>query len=240
MTKVMAVNGSPRMEKGDTETVLAAFLSGMREADAETETIYPTRLKIRPCDCGEMRCWFKHPGECHHPDDMRDLYPRLSQAHIVVLATPVYVPMPADMQNFLNRLTPLLDPAVETRGGRTRARLRSHVKIEKFVLVSSGGWWEKENFGTVWRIVQELAENAGIEAAGPVVRPHVSAMKRDGELTADGQSVLRAAAQAGREIIEKGFIKDTTLEEISRSLLSREVYNRWFNQSVAAANDDTD
>ena len=240
MTRVMAVNGSPRMERGDTEMVLAAFLHGMREAGAETETVYPSRLKIRPCDCGEMRCWFKRPGECHHADDMRDLYGRLSQAEIVVLATPVYVPLPGDMQHFLNRLTPLLDPAVRNRNGRTRARLRSHVQIKKFVLVSTGGWWEKENFGSVVRTVEELAENAGVEFAGPVLRPHASVMKRDGELTPDGRSVLRAAELAGRELIENGSIRGAILEEVGRPLISRQVYDRWFNQSAAAAGDETD
>lgn len=238
MTRVMAVNGSPRMEKGSTEMILAAFLKGMTEAGAETETVYPSRLKIRPCDCNEMRCWYRHPGECHHADDMRDLYPRLARAEILVLATPVYVPLPGDMQHFVNRMTALMDPEVVTREGRTRARLRDHVKTEKYVLVSTGAWWEKENFGTLLRIVQELAENSSAQFAGAVLRPHVEVMKRNGRLTPDGEGVLRAAEQAGHELIEKGAMKSTTLEAVSRPLITRETFNRWFNQLAAAASDD--
>lgn len=236
--KVLAVNGSPRAEKGNTEMVLAPFLEGMRDAGAEVETVYPSRLKLRACDCGAMRCWFKHPGECCHMDGMRALYPRLAEAGIVVFATPVYVPLPGAMQDFINRLSPLMDPVVSTRNGRTRAQLRDGVATRKYVLVSTGGWWEPENFGTVLRIVQELAENAGVEFGGALLRPHVEVMTREGALTADGEDVIRAVRQAGRELIENGAIKLSTLEAVGRPLIARETYNRWFNQSVAAAFDE--
>jgi multimeric flavodoxin WrbA len=230
MTKVVAINGSPRMEKGCTAMILTPFLRGMTAAGAQTDVVYVDRLKIKPCDCGQMRCWFEHPGECRHKDDMQELLPRLKEADIFVLATPVYVPLPGDMQHAINRLSPLMDPVVENRGGRTRARFRSDVAIKKMVAVSTGGWWEKENFGTVVRIVQELAENASVEFAGAVLRPHVDVMKRDGELTADGEAVLRAAEQAGRELIGKGAMDGATLEAISRPLISEKVHRRWFNE----------
>jgi multimeric flavodoxin WrbA len=235
MSKVVAVNGSPRMEKGSTAMIAAPFLKGMTDAGAQVDLVYVDRLKIKPCDCGEMRCWFKHSGECHHRDAMRDLYPALREAEILVLATPVYVPLPGNLQHFINRLSPLMDPVVETRAGRTRARLRSDVGIKKFVLVSTGGWWEKENFGTVTRIVQELAENGSVEFAGAVLRPHVEAMKRDGQLTTDGKEVIRMLERAGRELIQDRVMSAATLEAISRPLILRETYNRWFNQSAATA-----
>jgi multimeric flavodoxin WrbA len=230
MTKVMAINGSPRGEKGSTAMILAPFLQGMAEAGAQTDVVYVNRLKIKPCDCGQMRCWFKHPGECKHKDDMQELLRRAREADILVLATPVYVPLPGDMQHAINRLSPLMDPVVENRGGRTRARFRKGVAIKKMVAVSTGGWWEKENFGTVVRIVQELAENGSVEFAGAVLRPHVEVMLRDGELTPDGEAVLRAVGQAGRELIERGAMDGATLEAISRPLVSEKVYRRWFNE----------
>lgn len=240
MTKVFAVNGSPRMDKGSTAVVLAPFLQGMTEAGAQVDLVYVDRLKIAACDCGGLRCWFRYPGECHHRDDMRDLYPRLREADILVLATPVYVPLPGDMQHFVNRLTPLLEPLVETRGGRTRAHFRRGVAIKKIVLVSTGGWWEKENFDTVLRIVDELAEDASVEFAGALLRPHVDAMTRDGEFTPDAKDILRLVEQAGRELIQDGAMNGATLKAISRPLVTREIYNRWFNQSVAAVSEDSD
>jgi len=230
MTTVLAVNGSPRMEKGSTAMILAPFLQGMTAAGAQADIVYVDRLKIKPCDCGEMRCWFKHPGECRHKDDMQDLLSRLRGADILVLATPVYVPLPGNMQHAINRLSPLMEPVVENRGGRTRARLREGVAIKKMVAVSTGGWWEKENSDTVVRIVQELAENASVEFAGAVIRPHADVMRRNGELTADGETVLRAAEQAGRELMEKGAMDKATLEAVSRPLISEKAHRRFFNQ----------
>ena len=139
----------------------------------------------------------------------------------------------------LNRLSPLLDPALETHDGRTRAHSRSGVAIRKIVALSTSGWWEKENCDTVVRIVRELAENASVEFAGAVLRPHAEAMKRGDELTEDGQEVLRAVEKAGRELIRKGSMDGSTLEAISRPLTSRVTFNRWFTQSVATASEDS-
>ena len=65
------------------------------------------------------------------------------------------------MQNFINRLTPLVNPNIEYREGRTRAQFREDVQIKEIVLVASGGWWEAENFDTVVRIVKELVVSCG-------------------------------------------------------------------------------
>jgi multimeric flavodoxin WrbA len=38
--KVLAINGSPRGARGNTERILQPFLEGAREAGAETEVVY--------------------------------------------------------------------------------------------------------------------------------------------------------------------------------------------------------
>ena len=82
------------------------------------------------------------------------------------------------MQNIINRLCPLLDPVLEFRKGRTRATIRKDVRIRTIVLVSASGWWEKGNFGTVVRIVKELAEDASVKFGGAVLRPHADFIDR--------------------------------------------------------------
>ena len=238
MSKVVAVNGSPRMARGTTAMILGSFVGGMEQAGAEVETVYASRLKPKPCDCGEMRCWFKHPGECYR-DDLRELHLRLERADILVLATPVYVPLPGDFQHLLNRLSPLIDPVLATRQGRTRARFREGVAIRKVVAVVVGGWWEKENLDPVVRIVRELAENAGAEFAGAVLRPHVEAMRRGGQVTEEGREILGQIENAGRELIRKGAVDGPMLDAISRPLISRATYNRWFSQSSSIASEDS-
>lgn len=206
--------------------VLGPFMEGMMDAGTHVELFYASRLKVKPCACGEMYCWNEVPGECCIKDEMQRLYPKLRETGILILATPVYIPLPGDMQNIINRLCPLLDPVLEFREGRTRARFRKDVRIQAIALVSTGGWWEKGNFGTVVRIVEELAADAGVRFAGTVLRPHASVMKEDGELTQHGTAVLGAVRKAGYELVKDGVMREETLEAISRPLISREDFWR--------------
>ena len=230
--RVLAVNGSPRMGRGLTELVLGAFLSGMREAEAEVERIYAQRLRLKPCVCGEMHCWYTTPGACCIHDGMDDIVPQLKAVDTLVLATPVYVPLPERMQTFINRLCPMIEPWLEFRAGRTRGRLRADYALRRFVVVATGGWWERENADTVVRIVEELAADAGVEFAGALVRPHAFLMRNEGGLTADGQAVLEAARRAGRELADDGVMRSETLAEVGRPMIAEEDLRRLYNSWV--------
>jgi multimeric flavodoxin WrbA len=231
MTRVFAINGSPRMDKGNTAVVLEPYLEGMMEAGAEVERVYAGQLDVQPCT-GEMHCWYRKPGECYIQDEMQALYPKLRAAEILVLATPVYIPLPGRMQDLINRLCPLVVPQLETREGRTRARFRDEVRIKKIVLVASSGWWEIGNFGTVERIAEELAENAGVEYAGAVLRPHASLLRQGGELASAAEAVLEAARKAGYDLIREGAMAAETLAAISRPLVPQETYRGHLNEML--------
>jgi multimeric flavodoxin WrbA len=235
MSKAVVINGSPRMEKGDTAMLLAPFIEGMTEAGCAVELVYASRLKIKPCSCGEMYCWYDRPGECCLKDDMQALYPQLREANILVLATPVYIPLPGQMQDLINRLCPLIEPLLEYREGRTRARFREGVAIERIALASTGGWWELGNFGTVARIAEELAADASVPFAGALLRPHAFALKKGGALTEDGQAVLEAAKRAGRELVAEGAMRAETLAAVSRPLIAEEDLRRRYNVAVQRA-----
>ncbi len=232
MSKVVAINGSPRMEKGNTDMLLTFFLQGMKDAGGEVELFYASRLDVEPCT-GEFQCWYgKTPGECYIDDDMQALYGKLRAAETLVLATPVYIPLPGEMQNVINRIVALVEPKLETREGRTRARFHRDVKIQRIVLVTTGGWWETGNFDTVVRIAEELAEGASVEFSGAVLRPHAFLMKQNGELTDDGRAVQQAARRAGSELVREGKVDPETLEQVSRPLISQEELRQRYNQAL--------
>ena len=217
MTKVLAINGSPKMEKGRTAKVLTPFLEGMEKAGAVVELFYAKRLNVKPCE-GEWYCWNKKPGECYIEDSMQLLYPKLRETDILVLATPVYVPLPGEMQNLINRIVPLMDPVLELQNGRTRARTRSDVKISKIVLVSTSGWWEMDNFGTVLRIAEELAKDMKVEFSGALLRPHSPYMSENKE---EAEKIFEAAKQAGYQLTKEGRIANELLEIIGQPLISK-------------------
>jgi hypothetical protein len=221
LVRVVAVNGSPKMEKGNTQLVLSVFLDGMRKAGASVELFYAKRMNVKHCT-GELQCWNATPGKCYIDDEMQMLYPKLRQADILVLATPVYIPLPGEMQNLINRLCPLINPVLKMRAGRTRARFHDDVRIRKMVLVASCGWWEMGNFGTVRRIVRDLAKDSNVELAGELLRPHAYMLRETSEKT---KQVSDAIEQAGQELIEKGQISKSLLKTISQPLITLEEYN---------------
>ncbi len=223
MTNVIAINGSPKMEKGNTVKILKPFLEGMETAGASVELFYAKRLNVRPCD-GELYCWTKKPGQCYIDDSMQSLYPKLRDADIIVLATPVYIPLPGEMQNLLNRLVPLMEPTLKWRNGRTRlSGFRADVKISEFVLVSTSGWWEMGNFGTVLRIVKELANDLNVEFAGALLRPNFYYMSENKE---KAEKIFEAAKQAGTQLIKEGRMSKDLLEVICQPLISQEKWRR--------------
>lgn len=218
MTYALVVSGSRRMEKSDTTVILRPFLEGMREAGASVDLYYLQKLDIKPC-MGDLHCWHEKPGECIQSDDMDMLYPKLRKADILVLATPVYIPIPGEMQNFLNRLCSLLKPDRVIREGRTRARFHRDVAIRKIVLVSTCGWWELDNFGTVVHIAKEFSEVASVEFAGAILRPHFYSMKENEE---KAREILEASRMAGYQLVNDDRIPAEVLQTVSQPLISQE------------------
>lgn len=172
---ITVINGSPRKSKDYTSQIVEPLIKGMRKAKAEVTLFYSSKLKIKPCK-GEFYCWFEKPGQCILKDDMETVYNILINSDILILAIPVYIPLPGNMQNFINRLLPLMEPFLENKNGRTRARFHKQVKIKNILLAATCGWWELGNFDTVKHIIEELAANFNVKFGGAILRPHTSAL----------------------------------------------------------------
>ncbi len=84
--KVLGIYGSPR-RGGNTELLLKEFLRGCTEAGAEVEEVFLRDLKISPC-LEIYAC--QKTGECPIQDDMKPLYPKLVDADMVVVASPIF------------------------------------------------------------------------------------------------------------------------------------------------------
>jgi len=223
------------MEKGDTHKILTPFLEGMEEAGATVETIFAKRFKIRPC-LGDFHCWYEKVGKCIQKDDMEQLYPKFREADILVLAIPIYFPLPGEIQNLLNRLMPLIEPILEFRDGRTRAKFHDDVKISKIVLVSTGGWWEKENMDLVVHFVEHMAKDASVEFSGAVLRPHAFLM---GKYKEKAEEVLSATRKVGTQLIKEGKMSKDTLEAISQPLEPEKDLREWYNSTYQKAKESS-
>lgn len=223
------------MEKGHTDKILNAFIDGMKEAGAQIETVFAKRFKIKPC-LGDFQCWYSKVGQCIQKDDMEQLYPKLRASNILVLATPVYLPIPGEMQNLLNRLMPLVEPLLEFHEGRTHVKFHNDVKISKMVLVSAGGWWEKENLDTVVRIVKDVARDVNVEFSGAILRPHAFLM---GQYEDKAKEILSATKSAGVQLVKEGEISKDAFEVISQPLISEKELRAYYNNQYQKAKESS-
>jgi multimeric flavodoxin WrbA len=84
--KVLGLFGSPR-RGGNTEILLEEALKGAEKEGAEIERLYLKDLNITPCiechGCDET-------GNCVILDEMQKVYPKLLEADVIILASPIF------------------------------------------------------------------------------------------------------------------------------------------------------
>jgi multimeric flavodoxin WrbA len=233
--QVIAFNGSPKMDKGNTALILHPFLEGMREAGAEVELFCTKKLDINPCQ-GDFNCWLKTPGKCHQSDDMQMLHPKLRAADVWVFATPVYVwGVSGPMKNLMDRIIPLVEPFFQLRDGHCSHPLRPGTTRAKVVLVSNCGFWEMDNFDPLLAQMEALCRIIGFEFAGALLRPHGPLLAALLEMGAPAHDVLEAARAAGRELVQDGRMSPENLRLVSRDLMPLEAYVKIVNQKFHEA-----
>lgn len=227
--KILAINASPHMDKGNTAMILNPFLEGMKEAGADVDLFYISRLKIEPCR-GDLSCWLTLPGECAVKDDMQMLYPKFHEADIIIFAAPVYyLGVPGPLKNLIDRQMPLHVP-----GSRV-------FKKQKIVLVSTCGAWELSMFDMLLKWMEALygrgkeqkglEEAAGIdgvsEFAGALLRPHADFMRSMMETNGGRrlmEEVFSSARDAGGQLVREGRISDEASKGVSRELITMDEF----------------
>ncbi|MBP7070701.1 MAG: flavodoxin family protein [Methanothrix sp.] len=222
--KVLAINSSPNKDKGNTAIILGPFLEGMKEAGAEVELYYTRDLKINPC-YGDFSCWTREGDKCSQDDDMAMLDPKIRDADILVLATPVYFDgVTGSMKNLMDRTLPQVQPFFEVRDNHTRHPLQGNVKESKIALVSNCGLWEADNFDPMISHIKAYCKNAKAEFSGALIRPHGPALRDIMDMGMPVKDIIDACKDAGRQLAKDGKISSDTLNIISRVLLPRDVY----------------
>ena len=84
--KVLGLFGSPR-RGGNTDLLLEEALKGAQAEGAEVEGLHLTDFNIIPCrEC--LQCF--NDGKCIILDDMQKIYPKLLEADIIILASPIF------------------------------------------------------------------------------------------------------------------------------------------------------
>lgn len=221
--KVVAINSSPRKNKGLTANILRPFLEGIREGNADIDLFYTKDLTINFCNSC-YHCWTKTPGKCSQKDDMAVVLPKLRNADVWVFASPIYCDgITGSMKTFIDRLIPLMKPFTELRAGRCRHPMREDVKPGKVIHVSSAAWWKMENFDPMITYFKAFCNNFSREFAGALLRPHsIALVPLRKESVID--DINAAAKKAGNQLITQGKISQEHLSTISQVLMPQNNY----------------
>ena len=230
--KVLAINGSPRGEFGNTEILLKPFLEGCTEAGAEVETIYLKDKEIKHC-IGCFTCWTKTPGKCIHKDDMEELLDKVSQADIMVYATPLYYyTVTGFMKDFMDRKLPLSKRDIIKVGEQyTHPKRYEKKSPTKNVLISNCGFPGTYNFSGIVKTFEVMSKG---NLAGTILCGQggvLGAVKSDDVLKEMYKPFFSALRSAGEEVINLGYIKDETQTILDKDVIDPEIYMKNANEN---------
>ena len=200
--KVLALNASPRKANGVSEVLMNKFLEGASQAGAEIERHYVTDLDIKGC-VGCFSCWWVTPGRCSQRDDMDWLLPKIAEADVLYLGTPIYhYNIIHYLQRLRERTLPLAMPEMYVEEGDTHHPARSRNEKQVTVLTAVCGFPDLTNFRQAKGLYPE-AVHVFLPAAQIIAN-------EEGRKYLEG--FLDAVKTAGKTLSETGEVTDTVRE----------------------------
>lgn len=216
MIKILVLNGSPRGENGNTQTLVDAFLRGISsgEKNIEIKSLFLEKLNINDCR-GCFNCWSKTPGKCIFEDDMSNILKDYIEADIIVYATPLYYyGMTSILKKAIDRLIPLNKPyMVKKENGYTHPP-RYKEKNHKHVLISTCGFPERHHFDNMiehFNIITGKLDEAIVCTEGELLRIK--------ELKDICKEYIDSVEKCGFEFISQGYINKSTHDELKKDFV---------------------
>lgn len=230
--KILILNGSPKGRRGVTYSLLTRFEQGMKNAGAITEIIHLVEMNIRQC-LGCLHCWNSQDGKCVHQDDMDKILPKMRDADLMVIESPVYYNnVTSILKIFLERCMPLnsRDFCIDETGVYQH---QCRYKMPPIVMFSSCGLPDRTNFDIISFYGKLLAKHWNTSVAGEVYRSESYlfefSMPNIKILLADYNKRL---VLAGEELARNGFLSEDTTRKLNRALIDSDIYvhtgDEWF------------
>lgn len=102
--RVLVISASPR-KGGNSDLLCDQFMLGAKDAGHLAENIHVQDRNIKFC-LGCMNCQ-KNGGKCVQKDDMAEILPKMVEADVLVMATPIYFySMNAQLKVLIDRCCP--------------------------------------------------------------------------------------------------------------------------------------
>ena len=182
--KLVVLLSSPR-KKGNSATLAQQVVTGALAAGAQVERFFLHDMNLRPCNACDACLKTLEPA-CVIEDDMQILYPKLTEADAIVLASPIYwFTVSAQAKLFMDRLYAFEGPG------------RNLLADKRFAYVLTYGDSDPFNSGAVnaLRTFQDAFSYTGSTIVGMV---HGSADKA-GEIKSNKKLMVQAE-ELGKEL----------------------------------------
>ena len=157
-TKVTILNAAAASSEFDRAVRKLAQLLG-----AEETLFNLAEMDIRFCT-GCWDCWWKTPGRCMFKDDMETVLPAVLESGLLLIATPIFLSMPAAlMKKTLDRCIPLIHPYIELIHGESHHRKR-YANYPSLALYA-----KSNNNGADYALLDKWFSRFALNFHGPVV-----------------------------------------------------------------------
>jgi NAD(P)H-dependent FMN reductase len=230
MTRIVALNGSHRGDKGQTHFFIDYLFQGATAAGADCEVVTLARLKINRC----LSCYRCQTGELHlvcvydDKDDVRGILDKMAAADILVFATPIYLMnMSGLLKTFLDRLYSTMDVA---RGELSDCGLIHHhinpvISSKPFVTLVVCSNIEEESWKSVPAYFRTYAQFMNAPQVGVLVRNAAGLFGQmdDAEISRQFPrlaDICRAYKRAGAELATLGRIRRGTQRRANQEAVS--------------------
>lgn len=177
MSKIVVLAGSPR-KNGNTDLLVEAFAKGARE-HSSVEIISVADHNVAPC-IGCNTCFDRENNRCFRDDEMTEIYAKLKETDMLVIASPVY------FYGISAQLKAIID--------RLHTPMRNEFKIKKMGLILVGAATLPELFDSIITQYRLVLNFFNLEDAGMVL---VRGAKDKGDVTEES---LKEAFEMGRAV----------------------------------------
>lgn len=178
MSEIVVLVGSVR-KHGNTQVLVHSFVEGAKQNN-NVEVISVSDYKVNPC-IGCNSCFKREHNTCSQNDDMQKIYENLSQADIIVIASPVY------FYGISAQLKAIID--------RLHSPVRNGFKVRKLGLLLVAAATIPTVFDAIKMQYQLVLDYFSLENVGNVF---VEGVKDEGEIR--NHSALIKAYELGKGI----------------------------------------
>ena len=169
----LIVYGSPHGKKSTTYRFGSNFGKGLKEQGWTVEEAVINEVEIKHC-LGCYACWRQTPGVCVLKDGMAELVEKHKHIDLLVLAAPLYFyNVPGKVKDYWDRNMPLFFSEYQKYSGLAT---QSWTDSFKFLLVSSCGFPQKENFDGLVAVARKIY---GPAYTGELLVPFAGAISQD-------------------------------------------------------------